>query len=156
MANQEHLEILKQGVEVWNEWRENNRSVQPLLSAANLSGADLSRVNLSGAMLRGANLSGVDLSSANLSGADLKDVDLSSANLSGAIPLFNSSCGLLNDYRKGICHDKEGQFEQKPLRGDRVNHLWKKFRDPTESCFDPLSHCLFDEFHSWNIRPFRI
>ena len=141
MANQEHLEILKQGVEVWNEWRENNRSVQPLLSAANLSGADLSRVNLSGAMLRGANLSGVDLSS---------------ANLSGAIPLFNSSCGLLNDYRKGICHDKEGQFEQKPLRGDRVNHLWKKFRDPTESCFDPLSHCLFDEFHSWNIRPFRI
>jgi hypothetical protein len=27
MANPEHLKILKKGVEVWNEWREVNRSV---------------------------------------------------------------------------------------------------------------------------------
>lgn len=31
MANQEQLEILKQGVEVWNRWREENPEVRPEL-----------------------------------------------------------------------------------------------------------------------------
>ncbi len=32
MVNPEHLEILKQGVEAWNQWRENNPDVEPDLS----------------------------------------------------------------------------------------------------------------------------
>ena len=42
MANEEQLSILRQGVEVWNEWREENPNVK-----INLSNADLSRINLS-------------------------------------------------------------------------------------------------------------
>ena len=41
MANEEHLEILKQGVDVWNRWREENREVRPDLSAADLREANL-------------------------------------------------------------------------------------------------------------------
>ena len=52
MANQEHLDILKQGVEAWNEWRESN----PKITTRDLSGADLIEANLSGANLIGANL----------------------------------------------------------------------------------------------------
>ena len=48
-ANQKHLAILRQGVEVWNQWRKNPR-VRPNLSGANLSEANLSGVNLSRAL----------------------------------------------------------------------------------------------------------
>jgi uncharacterized protein YjbI with pentapeptide repeats len=112
MANQKHLERLKQGVDVWNEWREENLrgflgGADPDLSAANrdmaslanririylsaayiddpnLSGADLSRANLSGANLLGADLSRANLLGANLLGADLREANLSGANLLGA------------------------------------------------------------------------
>ncbi|WP_138505171.1 pentapeptide repeat-containing protein [Nostoc sp. PA-18-2419] len=54
-----------------------------------LSGADLTQLNLSGAVLRGANLSGatlsqVNLTNADLTGANLEGAILNSANLSGA------------------------------------------------------------------------
>ena len=42
MANEEHLKILKQGVEAWNEWREKNPQITPDLIKANLTGANLS------------------------------------------------------------------------------------------------------------------
>ena len=55
----------------------------------NLSGADLSKLNLTGANLRGADLSGAILSQANLTnadftGANLEGAVLNSANLAGA------------------------------------------------------------------------
>jgi uncharacterized protein YjbI with pentapeptide repeats len=76
VANKEHLALLKQGVEVWNQWRENNPEVRP-----DLSGADLVNADLSGANLVNADLSGADLVNADLSGADLVNADLSRANL---------------------------------------------------------------------------
>jgi hypothetical protein len=36
MANQEHLEILHQGVEIWNKWREEKPDIVPDLSGAEL------------------------------------------------------------------------------------------------------------------------
>src|SRR5438132_1274032 len=90
MANQEQLDILKQGVETWNKWRVGHPDVQrPNLSSADLSNAHLSNAHLSGAGLGGADLGGADLSGANLSGADLSDADLSEADLSKA-NLFNA------------------------------------------------------------------
>ncbi|MCZ6529883.1 MAG: pentapeptide repeat-containing protein, partial [Chloroflexi bacterium] len=51
MANQEHLDILKQGVEVWNAWRAENEEVQVDLRKADLRKADLTGANLYGADL---------------------------------------------------------------------------------------------------------
>jgi hypothetical protein len=94
MANQEHLEILKQGVEIWNKWREENPSVKielmfadfydSNLSGVNFSGVDLSGANLYRAYLYKANLRGANLSKANLYRAYLSSADLSGTNLSGA------------------------------------------------------------------------
>jgi hypothetical protein len=67
VANSEHLELLRQGVEVWNAWRIKEPSAEPDLSRADLSRMDLSRMDLSGAKLSGADLFGANLSGANLS-----------------------------------------------------------------------------------------
>jgi hypothetical protein len=91
MANDEHVALLKQGVEAWNQWREENPDIRcPDLVGADLNGADLTgavltQANLSGANLFKANLSGAELHWANLSGANLTQANLSGANLSGAV-----------------------------------------------------------------------
>jgi hypothetical protein len=54
MADQSHLDILQQGVEAWNSWRERNPSIKPDLCGEPLSEADLRDADLSGAVLRGA------------------------------------------------------------------------------------------------------
>ncbi len=89
MANHEHLDLLKQGVETWNKWREEHPEIRPdlkraNLTKANLSGANLKEANLQRADLGTSDLSGADLSGANLIYAILADADLSGANLSDA------------------------------------------------------------------------
>jgi hypothetical protein len=79
MANEEQVKLLKQGMERWNKWREENPYVN-----IDLSEADLSGTNLNVANLRVANLFGADLTFANLRKADLTFVDLSGANLNRA------------------------------------------------------------------------
>jgi uncharacterized protein YjbI with pentapeptide repeats len=94
MTNDEHLVLLKKGVVVWNDWRERHPHIRPELSGANLSQmdlggvdlskADLTQVDLSRVQLNGADLVRTELSGATLSGADLRAADLTDANLSGA------------------------------------------------------------------------
>lgn len=84
MKNEEHVEILKQGVDTWNKWREKNPEVIPELSGANLCLANLSGANLIGASLYKANLRGANLSEAVLVTAILYNADLCLANLSEA------------------------------------------------------------------------
>ncbi len=95
MANPEHLDILKQEVETWNEWRQANPDTRPDLRRADLNDTDLSRADLSGADLSGAllrrayvghaNLIKADLTRADLNGALLSGADLSGANLCNAL-----------------------------------------------------------------------
>jgi hypothetical protein len=74
MADEEHVRILKLGVEAWNKWRKEHSGIRP----------DLSNVNLRDMNLRGADLSGSNLSRADLSGATIRAVRLNRADLSGA------------------------------------------------------------------------
>ncbi|MFP5262013.1 MAG: toll/interleukin-1 receptor domain-containing protein [Blastocatellia bacterium] len=66
MANPEHVKILKQGVEAWNEWRRVNHEITPDLRGADLHGLELSNSNLSDANLSDTNLQEANLSDANL------------------------------------------------------------------------------------------
>ena len=77
MANEEHLKLLREGVDVWNAWRAKEPLIQPNLYDADLSGAKPPR----GVALFGANLHGADLSGANLSGAIFSEANLSGATL---------------------------------------------------------------------------
>src|SRR5258708_6580573 len=79
MANDEHVAMLKKGVDAWNAWRDENPAIGPDLRQANLSQANLSQANLSQ-----ANLSGADLSEANLGEVKLSYANLGGANLTGA------------------------------------------------------------------------
>jgi uncharacterized protein YjbI with pentapeptide repeats len=97
MPDEEHLQILKQGVEQWNKWRLEN-AIKPDLSGANLSGANLLRAYLIDAYLSFADLSGANLIDANLSGANLIGANLSGANLSGA---YLSGANLIGAYLSG-------------------------------------------------------
>ncbi|TAE60305.1 MAG: pentapeptide repeat-containing protein [Nostocales cyanobacterium] len=89
MANPEHLAILKQGVEVWNNWI-TDPTIPDLseedLTIYNLSGADLFeanlyKTNLAGSDLRGTKLMLADLTLANIRESELSGVDLCGANL---------------------------------------------------------------------------
>jgi uncharacterized protein YjbI with pentapeptide repeats len=94
VANQQHLDILKQGVDVWNEWISEHVDIKPNLRRANLKeadlrgifliGADLSYANLKEANLAGAYLNGANLKEANLKEAELDEAHLTGADLSGA------------------------------------------------------------------------
>jgi uncharacterized protein YjbI with pentapeptide repeats len=84
MANEEHLALLRQGVAVWNRWREEHDEPHPDLHGADLCQARLNRANLHGADLRDANLSQASLVGANLSFANLTSANLSGAHLRGA------------------------------------------------------------------------
>ena len=82
MANNEHLKILNQGVEVWNKWRVEKAAKTALRGLGpDLRGADLKGFNLSEAHLVSSDLSGADLSKAKLVQADLRNAQLTGARL---------------------------------------------------------------------------
>jgi hypothetical protein len=76
MANQEQLDILKQGVKVWNQWREEYPDIRP-----DLSNADLHEANLSIVEIWGDDLLSADLSEANLSRVTLVETNFAEATL---------------------------------------------------------------------------
>ncbi|ABW33430.1 pentapeptide repeat-containing protein [Acaryochloris marina] len=84
MANQEQVDLLKQGAEAWNQWREKNTGESIYLWGADLGGANLSGADLGGATLSGANLWDANLTYADLRGATLIYADLRGATLIGA------------------------------------------------------------------------
>ena len=84
MANEEHVAKLKEGVNVWNDWRGRFPEIIPDLEEANLEKADLKGFNLSEANLKKANLGGAFLTKCNLQEADLREADLTGAKLESA------------------------------------------------------------------------
>lgn len=80
MANEEHLKVLRKGVEEWNLWRKKNPSIYPDISNALLWKAELSRINFNY-----TNLSGADLHEANLRWSTAIEGNLNGANLTRAV-----------------------------------------------------------------------
>ena len=101
MANQEHIEILKQGTRAWNKWRNDNPNIKPDLSEIVINqilpeeeysiwsgveqiGVILENINFSKTNLEGANLERTKLFRANLQQAFLFRANLGGANLEQA------------------------------------------------------------------------
>ncbi|MBU0519504.1 toll/interleukin-1 receptor domain-containing protein [bacterium] len=95
MANPVHVEILKKGVKVWNDWRKANPSIQPdlseehipliLLLHRDLTGLNLSYCRFYGSMFGVFSYSGINMSNANLNDANLGDTELIDCDLSEAM-----------------------------------------------------------------------
>ncbi|MEL7034600.1 MAG: pentapeptide repeat-containing protein [Cyanobacteria bacterium J06592_8] len=88
MVDKRQLAILKQGVAVWNQWRDENPKIKPDLKGADLRAAilrlsNLHNINFSQTDLGATDLKGVDLWYANLARANLEAADLRGANLWG-------------------------------------------------------------------------
>lgn len=97
MADEEHLAILKKGVEAWNRWREENPNIKPNLRGADLRAADLGGVDFRESSLDRANLSEANLRGGKLDSASLKEVQLRNAKLDSAYCLgVDLSRGILN------------------------------------------------------------
>ena len=109
MANEEQLDVFEKGVDAWNEWREENPSIEidlsgttlivengmedilraqkikgSFLHTGDLSGVNLGKANLSGSNFSEANLDRANLVEANLNGIDLAGVNLGGTNFTGA------------------------------------------------------------------------
>ena len=84
MAVPEHVAKLKEGVEAWNQWRQDYPQILPNLRKANLRGKDLQHANFNDANLRRADLREANLSRATLRRADLRRAVLSDARLNEA------------------------------------------------------------------------
>jgi uncharacterized protein YjbI with pentapeptide repeats len=107
MADEEHLQIIRQGVDVWNDWRHENRNIFPDLREANLiradlSGAHLYKVDLGGAHLGRADLRRADLTEANLYKANLYKANLHEASLHEAF-LGKADLSEANLYKARLC-----------------------------------------------------
>jgi len=110
---QNHLDLLKQSTDLWNEWRGEHSEIRPFLARANLDETDLSGANLNGADLTRANLSGAKLSKADLSGAILRQAHMSGVTLSGA----NLSGSYLKDTKLFNANLSEANLSEANLSG---------------------------------------
>jgi uncharacterized protein YjbI with pentapeptide repeats len=96
MANQDHIEILRKGVNYWNDWRKQHPEIIPDLKGAKLSDsnipwptenidkANFRGINFSKSLLDDCRLRGANLRESNLIEAKLRGADLRKANLRGA------------------------------------------------------------------------
>ncbi len=84
MANNQQIDLLKQGTQAWNAWRAEHSEAAVDLSDGALRGLDLAGADLEGADLRRADLRGANLSGAKLKGASLEGANLFKAMIEGA------------------------------------------------------------------------
>jgi hypothetical protein len=82
---EQHVQLLRRGIGVWNEWRLKHSKHKPILSGADLHGLDLTLADLRQADLTSANLAEAILIWTNFGGANLTKADLTGALLGDTI-----------------------------------------------------------------------
>jgi TIR domain/Pentapeptide repeats (8 copies) len=118
MANQEQLEILKRGVDVWLQWRIEHPNIKPDLRGVDLIDADLSKVEFGQTDLREASLCRASLREANLSEATLNGADLNGIDLQGSLTIGATLVGAtLNGALLNFTDLYGTDFSQANLRG---------------------------------------
>ena len=142
MAKPQHLDILKQGVEVWNRWRKENPETPPDLSHALLFGANLSKADFRMAKLGGRNsggrtsagrtCGGADLIEADLIGVDLSGAKLREANLHGTFLVAVKLDGADLSTAKGL-----SQPQINSAQGDKDTKLPEEFQRPPRWLNEP-------------------
>lgn len=166
MGNPEHFKILKQGVEVWNQWRRENSSLKPDLKRSHLSGKNLGQVNFIEADLRESDLSwcnlvksdlkdsdlrGTNFATANLEEADLRGANLRKADLFGAVltkaklqdaALIGTNLEWVNMQRANFSHASIGEvsFFEADLT---ATNLERSFLRKVSFSKTKLSHTIF-------------
>jgi uncharacterized protein YjbI with pentapeptide repeats len=129
MANEEHINLIKQGVDAWNAWREKNPEIHPDLSQMDLRGSKLQKINFSRSNLRECKLQFSNLASANLEGANLtksklqetclQNANMLSCDLSGAGMLESNLqyTNLENANLEGVQFNEDTLLNQTNLKG---------------------------------------
>jgi uncharacterized protein YjbI with pentapeptide repeats len=121
MANQEHLEILKQGVEVWNRWREEHADIRPDLSEADLTGVHLSGAHLHQTNFYRANLSDTYIQSTNLFESDFRYALLCRADFNHSLlDRANLSYANLHEASVYLAHCDSAIFHRADLRNAQL------------------------------------
>jgi uncharacterized protein YjbI with pentapeptide repeats len=140
MANEKHLDIIKQGVQFWNSWRAENPEITP----------DLGGVNLSKASLRGVNFSGVDLSDASFYLADLSGAQLSEANLRNS----DLGCAILCNADLRRADIRWANISESDLSGANLNGANLAGSNLSESNFNnaDLTGCHVYAISAWNLK----
>jgi uncharacterized protein YjbI with pentapeptide repeats len=116
-----YYDILKQGVDAWNRWREQSEDPGPELFGLDLSGINLASANLHGAVLSNALLARALLREADLSSADLSGAHLEEANLSYAHLVRSNLIGASLKGADLMSADlKEAKLEGATLRDARI------------------------------------
>lgn len=100
MADEQHLNKLREGVENWNQWRKENPDIKPdlrgtYLRRVHLVGANLIDANLDGANLRDADLADSNFCRAILIDASFDSADLKHANFDGAVLIAGDFTGAI-------------------------------------------------------------
>lgn len=84
MSNRKLVEILNQGVSVWNNWRSENYVQEPDFSGKDFSGCDFTGADLSGAIFDDCNLSNTNFTDASLHSVRFVNADINGANFTRA------------------------------------------------------------------------
>jgi uncharacterized protein YjbI with pentapeptide repeats len=102
MANQEHLNILKQGVQEWNQWRKEHPEIRPDLIGANLFNVDFFDADISDADLRGASVGYTSFGNVDLSVVkNLETVQHEGPSTIGIDTIYRSQGKLPETFLKG-------------------------------------------------------
>ncbi len=166
MSNEQHLSILNQGLENWNEWVKNNPEETPDFFQADLRGKQLpgihlQKANLKEAKLQSCNFSNAVLSDVNLRKAKLQEANLQRANLENAdlrgVNLFEANlqfANLQNANLQGALFSEEVLFTQANLKGTdltgatglTIGQIESAATDKTTKLPDYLDEELEDDF----------